>query len=108
MIVYSLRCPTAKKFIYVEAHAGAKTCHCPACGLSHKARVTQFDHMPNLSTPNPFKRHYSFQHGQKLGSWSDYHAANERLGLVDAGNYQPEVKTPDFDTGGKRMVRVDD
>lgn len=108
MIVYGMRCPKARKFIYVEGHAGAKMCQCPVCGLSHDASATQFTHVPNLNTRGPFKRIFSWQHGRKLNSWEDYNRANKDHGLVDAGDYRPEVQTPDFDTGGKRMIRVDD
>jgi hypothetical protein len=41
-------------------------------------------------TPPSFKSHYSVIHGRKLTSWSDYHAANRQLGLVDTG---PKMRT---------------
>ncbi|HUT56884.1 MAG TPA: hypothetical protein VMY40_04365 [Anaerolineae bacterium] len=42
--------------------------------------------------PPPFKMHHSRIHGCKLNSWSDYHAANKVLGLVDTGEKHPSAE----------------
>ena len=41
--------------------------------------------------PPPFPRGYSWVHGQKLASWSEYRAANKQANLVDVGKiHEPQ------------------
>ena len=44
---------------------------------------------------------YSWQHGRKLNSWTEYNNANKELGLVDAGDYKPQVEITKFPDTGK-------
>jgi len=51
----------------------------------HKTSPTQLPFVPSVNVPTPFKKHYSWIHGKKLSSWSDYHKANRENDLIDTG-----------------------
>lgn len=84
---------------------------CPACGrtASEVLPISQHQYRPVCGcgarmqrdwggeggkANRPFPVHYSPVHGKVLRSWSEYHAENKRLGLIDIGEKPEKLPRP--------------
>jgi len=86
-VTYAIRCSKCGLSDFVDAPGRHK---CSGCGVLCTAYQAGVPKEAGLGKPRPpFKMHYSWQHGRKLTSWSDYHSANKEMGLVDTGR-KPE------------------